>query len=64
MKKLKESELIINPDGSLYHIHIRPEHISNKIILVGDPQRVPIVSSLFDDIECTFESDMKSGLKF
>lgn len=56
MKKLKESELILNPDGSLYHLHLRPEHIAEKIILVGDPQRVPIVSSLFDKVEYMFEN--------
>ena len=56
MKKLKESELIINPDGSLYHIRLRPEHLARKIILVGDPQRVPMVSSFFDKIEFVFEN--------
>jgi len=56
MKKLKESELIINPDGSLYHIRLRPEHLAKKIILVGDPQRVPMVSSFFDKVEFVFEN--------
>ncbi len=51
MRKLQESELILNPDGSLYHIHLRPEHLAGKIILVGDPQRVPMVSSFFDKID-------------
>ena len=56
MKRLKESELILNNDGSLYHIHLRPEHLARKIILVGDPQRVPMVSSFFDKIEFVFEN--------
>lgn len=56
MKKLKESELIINPDGSLYHIRLRPEHLARKIILVGDPQRVPMVSSFFDKVDYIFEN--------
>jgi len=56
MKRLNESELINNPDGSLYHIHLRPEHLARKIILVGDPQRVPMVSSYFDKVEFVFEN--------
>ncbi|MBN2681731.1 MAG: nucleoside phosphorylase [Bacteroidales bacterium] len=51
MKPIKESELILNNDGSIYHLHLRPEHIAETIILVGDPQRVAIVSSYFDKIE-------------
>jgi len=56
MKRLKESELILNPDGSLYHLLLRPEHLAGKIILVGDPQRVPVVSSFFDKVEFVFEN--------
>jgi len=56
MKRLKESELILNPDGSLYHLLLRPEHLAGKIILVGDPQRVPLVSSFFDKVEFMFEN--------
>jgi uridine phosphorylase len=56
MKKLTASELILNPDGSLYHIHLRPEHLAKKIILVGDPQRVPMVSAFFDKIDFMFEN--------
>jgi len=56
MKRLKESELILNPDGSLYHIRLRPEHLAGQIILVGDPKRVPMVSSFFDQLEFTFEN--------
>lgn len=51
MKKFKDSELILNDDGSIYHLHLRPEHISNNIIFVGDPDRVPKVSKHFDSIE-------------
>lgn len=56
MKRLKESELILNPDGSLYHINLKPEHLAKKIILVGDPQRVPMISSFFDKIEFVFKN--------
>jgi uridine phosphorylase len=56
MKRLKESELILNPDGSLYHINLRPEHLARKIILVGDPKRVPMISAFFDKIDYEFEN--------
>lgn len=42
------SELIINPDGSVFHIHLRPEQLTDRIILVGDPGRVDMVASFFD----------------
>ncbi|MEJ6792200.1 MAG: nucleoside phosphorylase [Lacinutrix sp.] len=48
---IKESELILNPDGSVYHLNLRPEHISNTIITVGDPDRVSSVTKHFDSIE-------------
>lgn len=51
MNRIAESELIINPDGSIYHLHLRPEHIADDIIVVGDPQRVEIISNYFDNIE-------------
>lgn len=45
------SELVLNSDGSVYHLNLRPEDIAEKIILVGDPDRVPKVSKYFDKIE-------------
>lgn len=51
MQKLGESELILNGDGSIYHLHLRPEHIAKDIIIVGDPQRVELISNYFDSIE-------------
>lgn len=51
MKIYKDSELILNPDGSLYHIKLRPEHIAENIIVVGDQQRVESISKYFDKIE-------------
>ncbi len=51
MNQIPESELIINKDGSLYHINLRPEDIADTIITVGDPDRVPVVSKHFDKIE-------------
>ncbi len=56
MKKYyAESELIINPDGSIFHLHIKPEQLANKIILVGDPGRVALVASHFETKECEIE---------
>jgi len=51
MKNLAESELVLNADGSVYHLNLLPDDISEKIILVGDPDRVPKVSKYFDKIE-------------
>lgn len=51
-----ESELIINPDGSIFHLHLRPEQLAEKVILVGDPGRVSLVASHFEEIECEVES--------
>lgn len=48
---LGPSELILNPDGSVYHLHLQPEDIATTIITVGDPERVQSVSKHFDDIE-------------
>ncbi len=57
MKKyFAPSELIINEDGSVFHLHVRPDQIAHKIILVGDPGRVPLVASHFDNIECDIQS--------
>ncbi len=50
--KIAESELIINADGSAFHIHIRPEQLADTVILVGDPGRVELVASFFESIEC------------
>lgn len=47
-KIIPESELIINPDGSVFHLHLRPEQLTDRIILVGDPARVDMVASFFD----------------
>ena len=50
------SELIINTDGSIFHLHIKPENLANKVILVGDPGRVETVASYFDSQECNIQS--------
>jgi len=48
---IQASELILNPDGSIYHLHLRPEEVAPVIITVGDQDRVPLVSRYFDRIE-------------
>ena len=50
------SELIINEDGSVFHLHVRPEQLAEKVILVGDPGRVPVVAAHFDTQECDIQS--------
>lgn len=53
---IQNSELIVNSDGTIFHLHLKPENISDKIILVGDPQRVDTIASFFDDIEFSVQN--------
>ena len=50
--RIPESELIINKDGSAFHIHLKPEQLADNVILVGDPGRVAMISQFLTDIEC------------
>ena len=52
MRVIPASELIINADGSVFHLHLKPGQLAEKIELVGDPERVSAVASCFDSIEC------------
>lgn len=54
--KYAPSELIINEDGSIFHLHLRPEQLADRIILVGDPGRVVTVAAHFDSTECEAQS--------
>ena len=56
MKKFPESELIINNDGSCFHLHLKPEQLADRVILVGDPARVDTVAEHFDNKECEVSS--------
>lgn len=56
MTNLRQSELIINPDGSIYHLHLKPGDIANTVILVGDPERVGKISRYFDNQELACQS--------
>ena len=53
---IPSSELIINSDGSIFHLHLRPEQLADRVLLVGDPARVDMVASRFDSIECSVSS--------
>lgn len=56
MRIIEPSELIINPDGSIFHLHMKPEQLAGNIILVGDPGRVKMIASFFDKIESETEN--------
>lgn len=56
MERIAESELIINSDGSVFHLHVRPEELADIVLLVGDPGRVRLIAELFDSREFIRES--------
>lgn len=56
MRIIPESEFIINPDGSAFHLHIKPEQLSDKIVMMGDPDRVTMTAAFFEQIECDVRS--------
>jgi uridine phosphorylase len=56
MRTIPASELIINADGSVFHLHLKPSQLADTVILVGDPGRVDMVSAMFDSVECRVES--------
>ena len=56
MRKIPESELIINSDGSVFHLHIKPEQLADKIIMMGDPGRVTLTAQYLDSIEFDISS--------
>ncbi len=56
MKHFPPSELIINNDGSIFHLHLKPEQLADNVILVGDPGRVALIAEYFDSQECSVSS--------
>lgn len=56
MRRFEESEFILNQDGSVFHLHLKPGQLARKVILVGDPGRVSLVASHFADIEMEVQS--------
>lgn len=53
---IQPSELIINPDGTIFHLHLKPENVANTILLVGDPGRVDMIAGYFDTLECKIQN--------
>lgn len=56
MRTIPASELIVNGDGSIFHLHLKPEQLADRIVLVGDPDRVTTVAGYFDSRECEVSS--------
>ena len=56
MRIIPDSELIINSDGTIFHLHILPEQLAEKIVMMGDPDRVTMTASFFDTIECDIQN--------
>ena len=52
MRTIPSSELIINADGSIFHLHLKPEQLADIVILVGDPWRVAMIAEYFEEKEC------------
>ena len=52
MRRIPESELVVNADGSVFHLHLRPDQLADRVILVGDPARVTTIASYLDSQEC------------
>ncbi|MGM9759406.1 MAG: nucleoside phosphorylase [Parabacteroides sp.] len=56
MRVIPASELIINADGSVFHLHLKPEQLADRVVLVGDPDRVSAVADYFDSKECEVQN--------
>lgn len=56
MRRIPESELIINPDGTVFHLHLLPGQLADKVVMMGDPKRVDMAASLFDECLCTVQN--------
>ncbi|MFN8258616.1 MAG: nucleoside phosphorylase [Bacteroidales bacterium] len=56
MERIEESELIINQDGSIFHLHLKPENIADTVLLVGDQGRVDMISKYFSKTECKVQN--------
>ena len=56
MRTIPPDQLPINPDGSIFHLHLKPEQLADKVVMMGDPERVPVVAAYFDNIEFDIQS--------
>jgi len=52
MRQIPASELVIHADGSIFHLHLKPEQLADKVVLVGDPERVTLIGQCLDRVEC------------
>ena len=53
---IPHSELILNSDGTIFHLHLKPENVASQVILVGDPERVDTIASYFRSIEFSIQN--------
>ena len=60
-RRFAESELIINSDGSVFHLHLKPEQLADKVLLVGDPGRVETVAKYFNINKDDLASNKRSN---
>lgn len=51
MRTISPDQLPVNADGSIFHLHLKPEQLADKVVMMGDPERVPVVAAFFDAIE-------------
>ena len=56
MNVIPGTHLLVNPDGSIFHLHLKPEDIADTILIVGDPGRVPELSALFDHVDLKIQN--------
>jgi len=56
MRTISPDQLPINSDGSIFHLHLKPEQLADKVVMMGDPERVPKVAAYFDNIEFDLQS--------
>jgi len=56
MRQIPPDQLPINSDGSIFHLHLKPEQLADKVVMMGDPERVPVVAAYFDNVEFDLQS--------
>ena len=56
MRTIPPDQLPINSDGSIFHLHLKPEQLADSVVMMGDPERVPVVAAFFDSVEFDFQN--------
>jgi uridine phosphorylase len=56
MRTIPPDQMPVNSDGSIFHLHLKPEQLADKVVMMGDPERVPVVAGYFDTIEFDLQS--------